>query len=103
MAHVTYRRRKAAGLCTRCGAPKGATQLCEPCRTWMRQRQAMLYERAEARRRQRRAAGQCWHCKEPAVSGRTLCERHLEKARSRYTPNGRRRGHPPGRRRAASC
>lgn len=84
MEDTTYQRRKAAGLCTRCGAPKGITLLCEKCRNRLRTRLPYIQECTARVRRERRAAGQCWHCKQPAEPMRTLCKYHLKYCRERY-------------------
>ncbi len=62
-----YSRRKAAGVCTKCGGPRDLhTALCSAC------------AEIGARRRSRRiASGTCIRCQQPAAQGRRMCEPHL--------------------------
>ena len=70
--------RRAAGLCTECGAPAPGRRLCVVCRD------AEKTARAD-RTRRAIASGTCIvsACPDPAAPGRRKCERHLQAARDR--------------------
>lgn len=94
-----YATRRAAGLCTKCGAPSvpGGT-LCDPHRVAHGRRTAADARAARAAHaavffasarpaspspfgqfyRARRAAGLCVRCDMPALPGRPLCDVHRE-------------------------
>ena len=73
-----YHRRKAAGVCVRCGEwpPASGRVMCEPCADVQRQ---WITSRA----RKRKADGVCVRCREPlAPSSVTYCTGCRDKARA---------------------
>ena len=80
MKMEVYNRRKALGLCVRCGMPTGNGKTrCEEC---------IQYERASARKRyvKRAEAHRCRHCGRPLPEGRyyVVCELCKMKQKARY-------------------
>lgn len=72
-------RLKAEGRCTRCGRiteVEGQT-LCQSCAEDQKKATQRLREK-------KRARGECMFCSSPALPGRVLCERCLERNRRNY-------------------
>ncbi len=71
---------QARGLCVNCGKSKPQPDrcLCKPCRDRkLAQRNPELRrQRAKEDRLRRIAAGMCAQCRNPAIPGKTICEKH---------------------------
>lgn len=87
-----YHRRKAAGLCVRCGKapPWGGASTCGPCTRKYRKLAASADpdgEKRRARRRslwqRRREQGLCVECGKPAIDGQARCQYHQMMHRER--------------------
>lgn len=75
-------KRKALGLCVRCGSPsrRGAGHVCDVCAKKDRERERLRREAA-------RAAGLCIACKKlPTAQGHTMCEGCMARRRERNAP-----------------
>ena len=75
--NLTYARRRAAGLCVRCGAPtRGGNSMCD-----VHIEQSREYGREYYRRQHpEKPAGNCRNCDEPALPGKKLCRYHYDLA-----------------------
>jgi hypothetical protein len=76
MKNSTYYNRKAAGLCTQCGAPAThGTVRCDACRAKHSKQTLASYH-------ERREDGTCRYCENQAADDKHLCEECFEKARA---------------------
>lgn len=86
-AKATQARRHELGLCLGCGlerdeAPKRICRTCREATERNRLARPIEHRRAVARansqktRADKRARGECYSCKNPAVPGKTFCEHH---------------------------
>jgi hypothetical protein len=88
-----YERKKAAGLCQRCGAARVTDGTrCQPCRE---KRAAGNRAAARVRYRRRRAASLCPHCNSPATCG-VLCGPCRERSCGYHEKRRRGQGARPG-------
>lgn len=80
----TRRRYAAAGLCFQCGKrpPVDGLAKCMPCN----QHSLAL---GKDRRERHRATGLCLSCSEPALDGKTLCDKHRERQNARNSQSAR--------------
>ncbi len=82
-----YERRKADGMCPKCGKhrPRKGYVMCVKC-----QNRKRLRYRTEKRSREE---GECYFCREPVKCGYKVCEKHyqmnVEKARSKNAAEAR--------------
>ncbi len=98
-------RRKAAGLCVRCGEPvvpgkrqcqKHLNYCCEKSKQYYRNDPVKSYRCMVTLRRGRKAQGLCIHCGRPAMPGRGQCAAHAE-----YNNRGRKEKNQATRKRYA--
>jgi len=74
-ASAAYHKRRAAGLCVKCGRPSAAS-FCESCRP-------VFNDRMRSRYRAHAVSGICTKCPAPAIEGRSLCDACRERKRRR--------------------
>lgn len=88
-----YYRRMAKGQCAQCTLPavEGYTRCSqhialdrEKQRLYRIENKELCRQRFTETRQTRKAAAQCLNCDEPALSNRTLCEKHRQMQRDRY-------------------
>jgi hypothetical protein len=73
-----YHKRKAAGLCTKCGNKSDGHSDCATCRSRHNRYNRVNVKRRKLFRREKRSKGICIIdcCQSPAVSGKSMCKTH---------------------------